>query len=108
MYKIIIHNAQYIEKDGCLEWDESIKFESKTVEKHKTVKECFESMNDWGSRWVMYPSVTIENEEGEEVWSSIPACYKCECCKHETWDQIEGGLYTMKNKDGSKLFPEII
>lgn len=108
MYKIFVGDAQYVNKDDCLEWDEETGKEYKKVEEHETVKECFDSMNDWGSRWAMYPSVFIENEEGEEVWSSVPALYKCDCCKHEEWERIEGGLYTMKDKDGKKLFPDIV
>lgn len=108
MYKIIVSNAQYIKKNKYLEYNESFENESKEVEQHETVQECFDSMSEWGSRWIMYPSVIIENEDGEEVWSSIPALYKCECCKHEEWETITGGLYTMKNADGSKLFPKIV
>ena len=65
-------------------------------------------MQEWGSRWAMYPSVCIENEEGEEVWSSIYSDNKCGTCGHREIEYIEGGLYLMKDKNGKKLFPEIV
>jgi hypothetical protein len=112
-YKVYVTSAYYIAKDGVLEWanevDKTIgEFESKQVEEHDTVAEALESMNNWGSKWVMYDGVLIENEEGEEVWSSYPALYKCECCNREEWERVEGGLYLMKGKDGKKLFPAIV
>ena len=47
-------------------------------------------METWGSRWIMYPSIFIETDKDGEIWSSIPALTKCDKCKHEEWDRIEG------------------
>lgn len=112
-YKVYVTDAYYIENDGALDWandvDKSIgEFDSKLVESHESVEEALESIANWGSRWVMYSGVQIHNEDGEEVYSDLASVKKCECCKNERWDRVQGGLYTMKKADGKKLFPEIV
>ena len=112
-YKIIVTDAEYetIQNDDSstvLEWKEGTGDSSTVVETHDTVKEAFESMYKWGSKWIMYPSVIIENEDGEEVWASTLVRDKCKCCGHESYEQIENGLYGMKDKTGKLLFPDIV
>ena len=108
MYRVYVTDAYYISKErGVLDWPENDKFERRLVEKHETVKEALDSVADWGSKWVLWNGLEIENEEGEEVYSDLPAIYKCECCGHEEYERITGGLYTMKDKEGNKLFPDI-
>ena len=116
-YKVFVTDAYMVNIDGVCEWANEVPkekggveldFEQKKVEEHNTVEQALKSMDDWGSKWAMYSGVTIENKEGEEVYSDLSCLNYCEHCKHEEYDRITGGLYVMKNKDGSKLFPEII
>jgi len=112
-FHVYVSDAYYIydKERNALEWATDIdkdipEFESKKVETHDTLQEAMNSINNWGSRWVMYPSVVIENDDGEEVFSDYPELYKCECCGHEEWNRTQGGLSVMKGKDGKPLFPE--
>jgi hypothetical protein len=112
MYKVFVTDAYYIAKDNTLEWanevDKTIgEFESKKVEEHETLAEALESVNNWGSRWVLYSGLIIENEEGEEVYSDISALYKCECCGNEVWERTISDMRTFKRLDGSIMFPDI-
>lgn len=113
-YKVYVSDCYYIynKEDGVYNWatdeDKTVpEFTQKLVESHKTVREAMNSIENWGSEWVMYPSVIIEDDEGSEVYSSIPVLDKCKCCNREEWDRIESDLRTMKRKDGSLLFPDI-
>ena len=74
------------EKEGCMDWMAGDA--DKWVESHATLKECFDSMSDWGSRWVMYPSVYIETAEDGEVWESTAECNKCDKCGREEWETM--------------------
>lgn len=74
------------EKEDGMDWEEGTGSKNKLVESHNTIWECLKSMEDWGSKWVMYPSVYIESEEDGEVWESTTEHTKCDKCGHETWD----------------------
>lgn len=108
MYKLFVTDAEYVLNDGCFDWKEGTGDDNKLVGRYETIQDCFDEMNEWGSRWIMYPSVQIHNDEGEEVWSSILYSSKCPTCGHDETEHIEGGLYTMRTKSGAKLFPEIV
>ena len=56
--------------------------------KYSTLKEAFDDMANWGSRWAMYPSAYIETEEDGEVWESTASVNKCSCCGREEWDTM--------------------
>lgn len=94
-YTIFVGNRTLIEnkKEGIWDWDESEPNQEKRVETHKTLKECFESMENWGSRFAMYPAVWIEEvKDGEldgEVWESTPMHSVCKHCGHEEWERAE-------------------
>jgi hypothetical protein len=90
-YKIYVSDRQLECKKGTCDWVEGTGNEQKMVESHNTLKECFDSMSDWGSRWVMYPSAFIECEEDGEVWESTAAVTKCKCCGREDWENLESG-----------------
>jgi len=115
-YKVFVSDCYYINdgKSNVLEWatdmDKSVPaFTQKHVETHATIEDALNSVAEWGSKWVMYPSLIIKDEKGSEVYSDIPALYKCDCCKHEEWDRVTSDLRSMtKAKDGSKLFPELV
>lgn len=112
MYKTYVTDAYYIFNDGCYEWatdvDKTVpEFTSKMVEEHETLAEALESASEWGSKWAMYPSMVIENEEGEEVYISYASVTRCECCKRESFEQIDTDLRSYKKKDGSIMFPDI-
>lgn len=81
-YKIHVSDRVLIlDKEGdSMEWKEGTGEEDKEVESYNTLKECFDSMNDWGSRWIMYPSVYIETKEDGEVWESTAEEYPYSCC----------------------------
>ena len=78
---------EFSEESEAYEWQEGTGENDKLVESHDTLKECFDSMSDWGSRWAMYPAAYIETEEAGEVWESTPMLTKCSKCKHEEWEQ---------------------
>jgi hypothetical protein len=114
-YKTYVTDAYYIysKESDALEWateiDKTIpEFTSTHVETHDTLAEAVESMGNWGSKWVMYTSVEVHNNDGDIVYSSYPALYKCECCGHEKWDTIEDDMRNYKKQDGSVMFPEIV
>lgn len=60
----------------------------KTLEECKTnaLKECE------GSRWAMYPSMFIEDEEGSWVWECITELVKCPQCQKEEWSTVSSYL----------------
>lgn len=108
-YKTYVTDAYmvYNHEDGGWDWPEDEKFDQKHVETHKTLKEAHDSMADWGSKWAMYSGVIIEDEEGSEVYSSIPAKKECKCCHHVVWDLFTSDMRKMKNKDGKLLFLDL-
>ena len=111
--KVYVTDAYMIGKNGCLEWATDVEenvpeFTSKHVETHNTVKEAMDSMSEWGSRWAMYSGVIIEDVKHGEVYSSIPAVHRCPTCKHEEWENVVSDLRTMRKKDGTFLFPEVV
>lgn len=95
--RTLIWNA----KNKVMDWKEGTGDDDKVVESYDTVEECFNSMNNWGSRWVMYPSAYIETEE-DEIWASILEEMPCRCCfdrglstetcKNPVYDHIEDGF----------------
>lgn len=107
-YKTIITTAYYVydKKTETLEWAEN-EAESKQVEEHNTIEEALNSASDWGSKWVMYNGLIIEDAEGSEVYSDIPALYKCECCGNEKWERVIGDMRRMQTKEGKRLFPDL-
>lgn len=88
-YKVYVSSRYRVwnEADNCMDWANE-EFDEMLVESHATLKECFDSINNWGSRWVMYPAVYILTDEDGEVWESTPELFKCEHCKHEEWENF--------------------
>ena len=111
-YKVIVTDAYLVGRDGVLEWATDVEkdvpeFTSKHVETHATVEEALNSVGEWGSRWAMYHGLIIEDADGSEVYSDIPAVHRCPACKDEKWERVVSDLRTMKKRDGTKLFPAI-
>lgn len=83
--KLVLNKAQGAGEDDTWDWDESEDVEETKAGSFETLQECFDDMSDWGSRWVMYPSVYIVDAEGSEVWESTLNYSKCNCCGHEEY-----------------------
>ena len=88
MYTIYVTDRRYVDNKDQLDWDESFKSDEKPVETHKTLEACFKSMEEWGSRWVMYPSVYIYCDSCGEVWEDTLIYSKCNSCNHERYDRL--------------------
>lgn len=90
MYTIHVSSAMLVpnpEDNGCLDWSDD-EVDEAIAGQFETVEECLKDMDNWGSRWCLYPSVFIEDEDGSEVWSSVLVEYKCPCCGHIEYDYI--------------------
>src|SRR3990167_838860 len=89
-YKIHVTDRVYLwnDKDKSMDWMDGTGSDDKVVESYDTIWECLKSMEDWWSRWVMYPSVYIESEGGGEVWESTAEVNKCDKCGHEEWSNM--------------------
>ena len=55
----------------------------------ETLEEAKQAIYDSGRLQEIYPSCFVETEEAGEVYSSIPAVTKCNCCGKEEWERIE-------------------
>ena len=101
-YVARVSSAYYVHsktEKGLLDWAEE-KEEYKVIAKADTLEECkrlaFSECE--GSRWILYPSLIIEEPGGGEVYSSILVHDKCECCGHETYDHVVTDLEEMLAK----------
>lgn len=89
-YTIYVSTRKLVrdQKDDVWDWDESEDVDEVKAESFNTLRECFDNMNNWGSRWTMYPSVYIVDAEGSEIWESTLEYEKCASCGHERYDTL--------------------
>ena len=96
--KYIVHVTdrilEYNEKDEVWDWQEGTGEQDHIAGKYATLKEAFDDMDNWGSRWAMYPSAYIETEEDGEVWESTAEVSKCSKCGHEEWNTMVSSMGT--------------
>lgn len=90
MYTIRVSSAMLVpakEDKSILEWATD-EIDEAFAGQFETVEECLQDISNWGSRWCLYPSIFIEDEDGSEIWSSVLVEYECPCCGHSEYDYI--------------------
>lgn len=88
-------SARYLvpskEDKSCLDWAEGDFSDDVKVADGETLKECLDKLSKEteGSRWCLYPSLYVMEDNHGQVWESTCVLYKCDSCKREEWDRIE-------------------
>jgi hypothetical protein len=92
---------------GMLDWDDTMKGETKELGRFDTVDEALEAYYASPSNGV-WNSFVIEDEEYGEVYSDTLEYVKCPCCGDEKYSTVTSDMRRMKARDGSLLFPYIV
>lgn len=92
-YTVVFHNGQYVynDKEESLEWDESIKYESKTRSGFGSFERAMAYVTALGHQMAGYglTAVSIKDKCCGEVYQWVPELTKCKCCGNEKWSNIE-------------------